>query len=527
MGGLWNMLVEKEKALRPGWEGGALAAIVLAVLLCELFLFNYKHWESLLYAPVEDAACSLYGLEAVGDRYEIAEEEAVVEFSGIHRPVAYLSLALEEGQQAEVVVGAVDEANASYLWTPVRVVRGDLAASQYLRLHFGRDVQKLRVVIRGLRGGSISREAVALNPAAPLCFSWPRFLLLAGGICCLYLLRCASPFYRVGTDLTRRGQWLLTAACIALQLLFFHGMLGWNTDALAWPAYMEHHRQYYRLTEALTQGRVDIGEAPALEVVENPYDPWARAAAGLGAGDFKWDHAYYDGSYYVYFGVVPVVFFYLPFYMLTGRHLPHADCIFLLGALLMVGIAYLLWQTVRRWFPGTPYILYLLLCVTMGAASGLGYAVYKPDLYLVPILAGTALAVWGLAFKPETDDMRCAPALTLIGELLDEGATATVYDHVAMDECRRLLGDSVDYASDMYAATVDADALVLLTEWKEFRLPSWAVIARTMRGNTVIDGRNIYRASDMAGTGLRLYPIGSHPDGIELPENHENDSQNA
>ena len=142
-------------------------------------------------------------------------------------------------------------------------------------------------------------------------------------------------------------------------------------------------------------------------------------------------------------------------------------------------------------------------------------------------LSGRRIAVWGLAFKPETDDMRCAPALTLIGELLDEGATATVYDPVAMDECRRLLGDSVDYASDMYAATVDADALVLLTEWKEFRLPSWAVIARTMRGNTVIDGRNIYRASDMAGTGLRLYPIGSHPDGIELPENHENDSQNA
>lgn len=392
------MLVEKEKALRPGREGIVLSAIVLAVLLCEIFLFNYKHWESLFYAPVENGACSLYGLEAVGNRYEITEEEAVVEFSGIHRPVAYLSLALEEGQQAEVAVGAVDEANASYLWTPVRVVRGDVAASQYLRLHFGRDIQRLRVVIRGLRGGSISREGVALNAAVPLCFSWLRFLLLAGGIGCLYLLRSASPLYRVRTDLTRRGQWLVTAACIALQLFFFHGMLGWNTGALAWPAYMEHHQQYYRLAEALIQGRVDIGEASALEAAENPYDPSARAAAGLGAGDFKWDHAYYDGNYYVYFGVVPVVIFYLPYYVLTGRHLPHADCIFLLGALLMAGIAYLLWQTVRRWFPQTPYVLYLLLCVTMGAASGLGYAVYKPDLYLVPILAGTAFGVWGLAF---------------------------------------------------------------------------------------------------------------------------------
>lgn len=130
-------------------------------------------------------------------------------------------------------------------------------------------------------------------------------------------------------------------------------------------------------------------------------------------------------------------------------------------------------------------------------------------------LAGRHIAVWGLSFKPETDDMRCAPALTLIGQLLTEGASATVYDPVAMDECRRLLGGSVSYASDMYAATVGADALVLLTEWKEFRLPSWTVVARAMKGSAVVDGRNIYRAADMAGTGLRLYPIGSHPDGIE------------
>lgn len=110
------------------------------------------------------------------------------------------------------------------------------------------------------------------------------------------------------------------------------------------------------------------------------------------------DHAYYNGYYYVYFGIVPVLFFYLPCYVLTGRHLPHVDCIFLLGALLMMGIAFLLWQMIRSWFPRTPYVLYLLLTVTMGAASCLGYAVYKPDLYLVPIVAGIVCGVWGLAF---------------------------------------------------------------------------------------------------------------------------------
>lgn len=398
------MLVEKKSAERlREWRGragdkAALGVIALAVLLCEIFIFNYKYWESRLYQPVENAPCSLYGLNAVDNRYEIREQEAVLEFSDIHRRVAYLSLSLEEGQQAELQVAVVDEANASYLWAPARTVRGDVGPSQHLRLHFGDDVQRLRVVVRGLQGSSIAWDAVKINAAVPLFFSWQRYLLLTAGLCCLYLLRSGSWCYEVRTDLTGRRQWLLTVVCIAIQLLFFRQMLQWNTGALTWPDYMEHHQQYYRLTEALLEGHVDLGEAAALQGLGNPYDPSARAAAGLGYGDFKWDQAYYNGRYYVYFGIVPVLLFYLPCYVLTGRHLAHVDCIFLLGGLLMAGIAYLLWQMVRRWFPRTSYVLYLLLTVTMGAASCLGYAVYKPDLYLVPILAGIVCGVWGLAF---------------------------------------------------------------------------------------------------------------------------------
>ena len=399
------MLVEKEGEERRIGRGGgragdglALAVIALAALLCEIFLFNYKHWESCLYEPVENVTCSLQGLDTVEGRYVIGGEEAVIEFSDIPGQAAYLSLVLEDGQQAEIGVAAMDEANASYLQAPARTVRGDVERSQYLRLHFGDDVQRLRVVIRGLQGSSIARDAIKINAVVPLFFSWQRYLLLTAGLCCLYLLRPGSSCYGARTDLTQRRQWLITTACIALQLLFFHRMLQWNTGALAWPEYMEHHQQYYRLTEALLEGRVDLGEAVSLQGLANPYDPAARAAAGLGYGDYKWDHAYYNGYYYVYFGIVPVLFFYLPCYVLTGRHLPHVDCIFLLGALLMMGIAFLLWQMIRSWFPRTPYVLYLLLTVTMGAASCLGYAVYKPDLYLVPIVAGIVCGVWGLAF---------------------------------------------------------------------------------------------------------------------------------
>ena len=123
-------------------------------------------------------------------------------------------------------------------------------------------------------------------------------------------------------------------------------------------------------------------------------------------------------------------------------------------------------------------------------------------------LKGKTVALWGLSFKPETDDMREAPSLILIDKLLKAGCTVRAYDPVAMDECRRRMGDVVYYAKDMYDATLDADALLLLTEWKEFRLPSWAVIKKSMRNPLVLDGRNIYDRMEMEEQGFTYHCIG-------------------
>ena len=123
-------------------------------------------------------------------------------------------------------------------------------------------------------------------------------------------------------------------------------------------------------------------------------------------------------------------------------------------------------------------------------------------------LRGKCIAVWGLAFKPETDDMREAPSLVVIDRLLAEGAEVRVFDPVAMDECRRRMGDAVVYCRDMYDAVNEADAVALLTEWKQFRMPSWAVVKKAMRGDLVVDGRNIYVADELAEEGLSYHCIG-------------------
>lgn len=123
-------------------------------------------------------------------------------------------------------------------------------------------------------------------------------------------------------------------------------------------------------------------------------------------------------------------------------------------------------------------------------------------------IQGKTIALWGLAFKPETDDMREAPALVLIEKIRQADATVRVYDPIAMTECKRRIGDQVIYCKDMYEATLDADALLLVTEWKEFRMPSLTALSRIMADKVVIDGRNIYDAEEMGENGFVYYKIG-------------------
>ena len=123
-------------------------------------------------------------------------------------------------------------------------------------------------------------------------------------------------------------------------------------------------------------------------------------------------------------------------------------------------------------------------------------------------LKGKIVAMWGLSFKPETDDMRESTALVMIDKLLEAGCTIRVYDPIAMDECKRRIGDKVTYCRDMYDAVLEADALLLLTEWKEFRLPTWGVVKKAMRKPLVIDGRNIFDVEELEENGFEYHCIG-------------------
>lgn len=123
-------------------------------------------------------------------------------------------------------------------------------------------------------------------------------------------------------------------------------------------------------------------------------------------------------------------------------------------------------------------------------------------------LKGKVIAMWGLSFKPETDDMREAPALVVIEKLLQAGAVVKAFDPIAMDETKRRIGNTIIYSKDMYEAVIDADAIALMTEWKQFRMPSWSIIHKAMRNHVVVDGRNIYDGEELKEIGFTYSRIG-------------------
>lgn len=153
------------------------------------------------------------------------------------------------------------------------------------------------------------------------------------------------------------------------------------------------------------------------------------------------------------------------------------------------------------------YSMELLKAVERVNERQKGVLFRKLNNYFEGDLQGKVVAVWGLAFKPETDDMREAPSLVLISKLLEAGCVVRVYDPAAMAEAERVLGDGVVYCETMYDAVEGADAMVLLTEWKQFRLPSWSTLAEKMRRRLIVDGRNIYNADDLESQGFTYLHI--------------------
>ncbi len=166
-------------------------------------------------------------------------------------------------------------------------------------------------------------------------------------------------------------------------------------------------------------------------------------------------------------------------------------------------------QALIRTSDGYGYSLDVLKAVENVNERQKSVLVAKAMKYFDQDLTGKTFALWGLSFKPQTDDMREAPSLVIIKKLLEQGAKVKAYDPVAMEEAERILGDKIEYVSDQYEALIDADGLFLVTEWPEFKFPNFNIMSKLMVNKVVFDGRNIYDVEEMTASGWDYFGIGT------------------
>ena len=379
-----------------------LGVFLLIAVLLEIFVFNSSSIVSASYEELDilDKITVSDSLQPVGDGTYVGRgQDAVLELSDVNMPIKNLHLKLETSikRAVFVMISASDAANAQMLTVPTRDLWPEEPRTEYFPLHFSGDVKDFRIKFYVNDNETVRLVDCTINAHKPILFSFGRVMLVWFLLMSLFLLRPKSRLHRYRVNLNLRWQRVVLVAMLVVQIVAFWRLV--NVNPYWHSPNGSYYYQYHRLTEAFLGGHTYLEEEPvqSLKNMENPYDYAERVRVTSEAGEyFLWDQAYYNGKYYVYFGVVPVLFFYLPYYVITGSHLPTYIAIFITSVALVFAVWYLLYQIITRWFRNAPFTLYLILSILFVNSCGAVYILKRPDFYSLPILMAVAFAVWGV-----------------------------------------------------------------------------------------------------------------------------------
>ncbi len=314
----------------------------------------------------------------------------------------------KSGDAVTVTLSLTDEGNENY-YDPKQktfsVVPKD-ERSRWISLDTAGASEKLKLTV-STDSKTLQIDGIWANAQRPVRVSVLRMMVIFALSFGLYIIRPNSPLYAKKLSDSGR-QTACTTTVILVNIALAFAIVACGNAFLSKSGYSKQHRQYQELAERLVEGEVTLeDEVPEFLLnMENPYDRTARDKAAKEAGEsYRWDVAYYDGNYYVYFGVTPVLLMYLPFYLVTGDStLPNDVVVLTCVAFFIVGVFLLIRRFLRQKYPDAPYLLYLLLSLLVANCSGIINLLIYPSLYTVPISMGLALTVWGLNMWLEAMD---------------------------------------------------------------------------------------------------------------------------
>ena len=390
----WN--TRMSNILKPG-KYRIRYALILAVIL-ELTVFQYRTYLTMFNTPLEvepvvyaGGVQNADGSFTVVDTLKLRTDNMEEKVNSLHLSFTVQSTDSEEDAYASYVgIYARDEANEDYYIVGDRNVLEEVPSTGYMTLHLSGKMHSMVFIFSADEGDVVRINTMTLNPRIPMRFSVLRPLLAFLTI--LWIQMILWPVEKISREKE------ILAAVLLLQTGLFVGAVLLNPifREVTW----EHHMQYHKLAVALSEGHLYLDDAPpqALLTMENPYDFDARNRVLENAGEeCLWDVAYYNGAYYVYFGVVPVMVFYLPWYLLTGTAFPTWVGILIVGILLIAGVFWLSGELRRKYFPKVPFTVWILTTLMMINGCGALTIMRRPDFYSLPILMGVTLSVYGIA----------------------------------------------------------------------------------------------------------------------------------
>lgn len=383
------------------------AMVILSVGL-EATLFNINYYTTAKNTPVDLSEQMKDSLNENGS-YSI-DGTTGIEFTDINTKIKNIKIDLTQNNSHKVTLRLqlTDEANQFYYTTPQKEIYPSVEKSEYINIHTSGESKK--ILIQFDNEDAIEINSVTINTQRPFEFSLVRVLIVMGILILLYIFRPSSPIYKHKYSEAKNLRYNLTVAFLALEciILVFVGtmnpsFLGFDItdDGIVFSelAY-KHHNQYDELAQAILKGKtyIDNNDVPqSLIDMDNPYDTTARHLTSSLTGDtYRWDVAYFEGHYYVYFGIVPLLLMYLPFRAIVDAPFPSAVGVIAFAFIFAIGVFKLLGIICEKKFNNVSVGTFLLTALATVNCCGVMFLVKRPDFYSVPIMTGLAFVVWGI-----------------------------------------------------------------------------------------------------------------------------------
>ncbi len=395
----------------------ALASIVLFSIGLETSVFNINYYisKSNKEISLNDKLSDYKNCEG----YYTFFTDETIEIPQINEKINNIHIKLNENNPLVITANIIltDEANQFYYSTPERDIYLNVSKSQYININTAGNSEKLGLIFESDLD-TVNIDSISINCKRPFEFSFLRIFCLVGILCLIYLFKPSSILYKKKLTDSEYSKSTLVTVLLCLQCAIiiilgainptFMGIASKNYNSYKWDGEgidlvginYTAHNQYDELAQAFLQGKtyIDNDDIPqSLIDMENPYDTVARSQQAKLTGDsYRWDVAYFDGHYYVYFGIVPLLLMYLPFRMVFDAPFPSAVGIMAFALIFSVGIFKLLDLICKKKFKNVSVGTYLLTALTFVNCCGMTFLVKRPDFYSVPIITSMAFVVWGI-----------------------------------------------------------------------------------------------------------------------------------